>query len=204
MYFCADKSCLQIDSAASKGKSHSIVVSDKDAAYLFGVGDRYVNATLSKWNANPTSSELVSKWLRRPENMLVIAGAVRTGKTYFLMAMANYLLDSHHPVKYLLYRRFFDELKKAIEKDQSPSYVIDQYANMPYLLLDDVGASQNTEWQKEVFLDLIDRRYSNQKPTVITTNFNEEQCKNELGERTSRRIFDHDNLIISLGPEYAR
>jgi DNA replication protein DnaC len=72
------------------------------------------------------------------------------------------------------------------------------------LIIDDVGAATNTPWQQEMFLDLIDRRYSNEKITIVTTNFMENDCKEHLGERTTRRMFTKENLVINLGPEYAR
>lgn len=204
MYFCGDQKCLQDDSLRSKGKRETISIGAKDAAIMFGVGDRYVNANLTRWNANQKNSIAVVEWLRKPKNMLVITGAVRTGKTYFCMAVANYLLDAQRSVKYLLYRRLFDDCKKAIDKDESVSEILEKFAMADFLIIDDVGASQNTDWQKEIFLDLIDRRYSSQKPTVITSNLNSLMTEKELGERTSRRIFDRDNIVITLGDEYVR
>lgn len=205
MYFCADQKCLQDDSRASKGKIEYIKVgSQQDAAMLFELGSRYLNACLTKCDANPVISQQISKWIKNAKNMAVIVGPTNTGKTYFCMAFANYFLDQRVNVKYIMYRRFFEDIQKAIQKNENQYYIIEKLSEAEILIIDDVGASTNSEWQKEMFLDLIDRRYSNQKVTIITTNFLEEDCKMHLGERTSRRMFSKENLVVELGPEYAR
>ncbi len=205
MYFCGDKKCLQDDSNASKGKVQHMKIGTKvDAAILFGLGSRYVNASLVKCNANPEINQEISNWIKDAKNMCVIVGPTNTGKTYFSLAIANYFLDQKRNVKYIMYRRLFEDIQKAIQKNENQYSIIEKLSEAEILILDDVGASTNTEWQKEMFLDLIDRRYSNQKITLITTNFMEEDCKQHLGERTSRRMFSKENLVVELGPEYAQ
>lgn len=205
MYFCADQKCLQIDSEASKGKkSYVNVGAQQDAAMACGLGSRYLNACLTKCNANPTASKHISQWLKDAKNMAVLVGPTNTGKTYFCMAFANYFLDQKRSVNYVMYRRFFEDIQKTIQKNENQYSVIEKLSECEILIIDDVGASSNTPWQQEMFLDLIDRRYSNEKITIVTTNFMEEDCKQHLGERTSRRMFSKENLVINLGPEYAR
>lgn len=205
MYFCGDSECLQIDSEASKSKRVTVKYgSPKDAAILFGLGSRYLNACLTKCDSNPHVSMSISEWIKKPKNMLILEGATNRGKTYFCMALANYLLDQQQNVKYILYRRLFEEIQKAIQKNDNQYSIVEKLSEAEVLIIDDVGASVNTPWQQEMFLDLIDRRYSNQKVTIITTNFNEAECLQHLGERTSRRMYSKENLVITLGPEYDR
>jgi DNA replication protein DnaC len=205
MYFCGDRECLQNDSDASKGqRKETKFSSQQDAAMTFSVGSRYLNASLSKCSVNPQINDRISSWLRKPKNMMVITGKVKTGKTYHCMAIANYLLDQQKSISYLVYRKYFEELQKYIQKSESSYDFIEKLNSVDYLIIDDVGASLNTDWQKEVFFDLIDRRYSSEKPTIITTNWNEKECLTHLGERTSRRLFDSENLVLTFGPEYGR
>lgn len=205
MYFCGDPGCLQEDSDASKSSiKKTQEIKDFDAAHRFGIGSKYVNASLTKWNANPQHSEYVSRWLRSPKEFLVLTGKVKTGKTYFCAAVANYLMEQKRSVRYYNSHRLVEEVQKGMGKDSSPYDVINKMAAYDYFILDDLGSSLNTEWQKEMFLDLIDQRYSNSKPTIITTNLNKDEIKAVLGERTSRRIFSEENLVITLGPEYVR
>ena len=200
MYFCGHEECLYDDSEASRGKKKDDIEYSKniDASMLFGIGNRYLNATLAKWNSSRQHALDVSNWIKNPKDMLVFVGAPNTGKTYVVVAIANYFLNSGKDVKYFNTRRFFEEIQKAIGNDKNQYEVIGNIARSEILIFDDIGASTNSEWQKEMILDLIDRRYSSNQPTIITTNFTQEILKNNLGERTSRRIHSEENLILGV------
>jgi DNA replication protein DnaC len=79
---------------------------------------------------------------------------------------------------------------------ESLKKVIDKYKDVKYLIIDDLGASNNSEWQKEVLLDLIDHRYEFRKPTLITTNLNFEKMGEKLDDRIATRIYDRRNKFI--------
>lgn len=205
MYFCGNKICLQDDANASRGKiKKEDHTQHEDAAIRFSLGSRYVNASLSKWNANASHSELVLRWIKHPENALVLIGVPNTGKTYFCAAVANYLISRCVNVRYYNAKRLIEEVQKGIGADVNQYETIKRIANYDFLILDDLGASTNTDWQKEIFLDLIDQRYSGRFPTIITSNLNHDVMRDVLGERTARRVFSKDSLVITLGPEYER
>ncbi len=205
MFFCGEGECLQDDSESSKSLvgDKMIISQPKDAALNFGMGAKYVNACLPKWTATKQHMDLVLKWSKDPKNMLVLIGPPETGKTYFCAAIANYFIEKGRLVKYFNSRRYFEEIQKAIQSDKSQYEAVRNIAQSDILILDDLGASTNSEWQKEVILDLIDQRYSSEKPTIITSNLDENNAKIALGERTTRRIFS-ENLVLTVGDEYVR
>ena len=204
-FVCGESECLQDDSNASKSSTKSTYEEKVvDAAHRFGLGSRYVNASLSKWSINASHAGGILAWVKNPKDFLVLIGKPNTGKTYFCSAIANFLMEQRHVVKYYNSHRFIEEIQRAISKDILAYDVVNKMASYDFFILDDLGSSLNTDWQKEMFLDLIDQRYSNSKPTIITSNLNESDLKEVLGERTSRRIFSNENLVITLGPEYIR
>ena len=67
------------------------------------------------------------------------------------------------------------------------------------LVLDDVGVERPTEGVQETLAVLIDKRYSNQKPTILTGNLNDDSSDAEgffdsvqfrLGRRTRSRLLE--------------
>ena len=66
------------------------------------------------------------------------------------------------------------------------------------LVLDDVGLERPTEWVQETLGVLIDKRYSNQKPTILTGNLNDDSSGKDfvdsvqfrLGPRTRSRLLE--------------
>jgi len=206
MFFCGDKNCLQDDRLAyleikrKKEEQQSRYFSE-DFAVKNGIGDRYRNASLAKWLADDNSKELVNKWINNPRNFLVVIGPPGVGKTYLCVAIANYLINHKRQVFYTNQRRYFERIQKAIGSNQNQYEEIRKISQNEILIYDDLGASTNSEWQKEVMLDLIDQRYSENRPTIITSNLGWNAMKELLGERTQRRINSEDNTIIIVSSE---
>jgi DNA replication protein DnaC len=200
MYFCGTDACLKDDSDASKAMKSNISyhAEPTDAAIKFGIGKDYVNASLSKWKANPRQCEIVNNWSKELEGFLTVVGKPGTGKTYFCAAIANHLLNKKKQVKYLQCRRFYETIQNVIANDKSQYECIRQIAQNEILILDDIAASTNSEWQKEVLLDLIDQRYANRMPTIIITNLTRSDSIIALGERTAHRVFS--NIVLEVVP----
>jgi DNA replication protein DnaC len=121
-----------------------------------------------------------------------------TGKTYLSASILNLLFEKKEEVFYTTHRRFIEEIHKAIEEGKTQHSVIDRLSYKKYLIFDDLGSSKCTEWQNEMVLELIDRRYSNENKTLITTNLNKKQISDILGERTASRIFDKKNETLEF------
>lgn len=198
MFFCGETSCMNDDSDASKAAANNMRVREepKDAAIKFGMGREYVNASLAKWRASEKQCSVVNAWVKEPLKMLVLVGKPRTGKTFFCAAVANYFMQQKINVRYLNSRRFFEAIQNAIANDKSQYEAIRQIASHEVLILDDIAAATNSEWQKEVLLDLMDQRYSNQAPTIVTTNLTEKDSEIALGGRTASRVFS--NIVLEV------
>jgi len=70
--------------------------------------------------------------------------------------------------------------------------------NSYILILDDLGAIHSTDWRKEVAFDIIDKRYKDILPTVITTNIFPSDLDGYYGKRVADRILSDGNTIIIL------
>lgn len=202
-YFCGDYECLQSDATYGKKNDKSIKIEEpRDASTLYGLGTRYYNASLSKMIQSTQTTGQLLNWLKSPKNMLFIRGVPGTAKTYFCAAAANWLLEKGQEVRYINNRRFFENIQYAIGQGQNQFYSIDKISQAKFLIFDDLGSSSCSEWQVEMVLDLVDRRYSSQLPTIFTSNLSEKIILEKLGERTHRRLFSDDNLCIVFDKVY--
>ncbi|MDQ3044231.1 MAG: ATP-binding protein, partial [Chloroflexota bacterium] len=59
--------------------------------------------------------------------------------------------------------------------------------NAPLLVLDDLGTENTTPWAREKLFQIINHRYNEQLPTVITSN----QDHKRIEERILSRLMDH-------------
>lgn len=67
------------------------------------------------------------------------------------------------------------------------------------LFLDDVGAERPTEWSIEQLSSIIDHRWTNQNPTVVTSNLEPDALAEHLGARAWSRLTGSDSLVLRLG-----
>lgn len=197
-FFCANDDCLREDAACSKSKPR-IEANPTEASEVFGLGHRYRNAHISKVMLTKDQIDSIFRWLQNGKNMIFFQGVPGTGKTYFCCAVANYLLEEKKEVQYLNIRRFYEAIQKAIAEGRNQYAEIKKFTEKKYLIIDDLGASTNSEWQKEILLDMVDQRYSSQQPTIITTNLTNKELYNSLSERTARRLLSKENLNIVVG-----
>lgn len=195
MYFCGEPKCLK-DDVLSQKQSDKTPSQIEDAANKFGIGTRYRNATLSGWIASEQDKSSIVNWMRNPKNILCLLGIPGTGKTYFCAAVANWFIQQKKEIFYVNIRRFFESIQKAIASNGSQYEEIRRFSERPILIIDDLGASRGTEWQKEVILDLIDTRYSSELPTIITSNLSFNEMRELFDDRIERRLNNRDNIVI--------
>ena len=211
--FCKENSCMKDDSDSSKsiareeyakGASRDARGNIISGADKFGMGARYKNASLAKWLADDKHHAIVNNWIYNLNYSILVEGSPGTGKTFMLASVLNYLDEKKLEIFYITQRKLIKFIQDGISEDQSQYYLLNKIAYKNILLFDDLGSSANTEWQKEIILELIDIRYSKKLPTIYTTNLNNQQIKDELGNRTASRLLSKENKIIEIWTEDLR
>lgn len=157
-------------------------------AALAGIPERYRHSAFENFEPMDGKTYALTEALawdgKRP---VVLAGPVGTGKTHLMAAMGLREMERGRPVKFVDVRDFLDEIKARFGTDQVQSYY-EMIANSHTLLLDDLGAEQDTEWADAQLRALINHRYSRQLPTIITTNLGYSEIKQRLGEAVASRM----------------
>ncbi len=136
---------------------------------------------------------------------LFLHGTFGGGKTYLIYALLNELKIS----KKITYEAiYFPEILKKLKEDwDSYNSKLDYYANVPILLIDDIGAESVSEWSRdEVLGTILQNRMNNRLTTFFTSNLTIEeleihlsQTKTSLDKVKSRRIIERiKNLSIDM------
>ncbi len=132
---------------------------------------------------------------------LILLGGVDQGKTHLAIAIAREWLRQGRAARYIFVPLLLDQLRANIGKnDNSFERDYNFFLDVPLLVMDDLGAEKLTEWAQERLEVIVDTRYVNGRPLVITTN----KPLNELPVRINSRIqrYEWTTIVALEGKEY--
>lgn len=115
---------------------------------------------------------------------IYLHGSFGSGKSYIINAVLNELSKKGEKCVSIYYPLLLKKLKDSFSNRTSTYEVIyNELENADVLLIDDIGAENNTSWARdEVLGGLLQSRMDNDKITFFTSNFNLEELENHLGE----------------------
>lgn len=197
-------------------------IKDKCESIMFnrGISKRYLSASLNDFPENYITEFKTGK-------SIYLYGSRGTGKTHFMAGMMKYEILNTEPAKYtsteykgydepmyckypifiavpellLQIRKTFNKSESNSEYCQTESDIIEKYSNAEILYLDDLGTEKPSDWVVQVLYLLIDRRYSEMKRTIISSNLNLNEIADRLDDRISSRIAGMCEIIKMGGKD---
>ncbi len=109
-------------------------------------------------------------YAENPEGWLVLTGPSGSGKTHLAAAIANRCIERQQTTFFIMVADLLDHLRAAYAPDSAMPYdeLFEQVRNVPLLVLDDLGVHSATPWAQEKLFQVINHRYNNDLPTVVT------------------------------------
>ena len=134
----------------------------------------------------------------------ILSGTNGVGKTSLAVSVANHLLETCRPVVYVRLDDFWAALRERYQNKETYEYAGDAedeaevmrlYQRAPVLILDEFTPDKLTEWKLNTVHQLIDYRYTNAMPTLITTNTRYEDFRDLWGGTTGDRLLAMSHWI---------
>ena len=184
-----------------------------------GVPDRYAEARFDNWRDTPGTRAALKAARRvaaRPAN-LVLVGPWGCGKTRLsasiLATRAEAWLNAYpreviengpegmvtrppFASRFAGVPQLLDAIRRSYEYDDEPD-PLRPLLTAPLLILDDLGREKATDWVLERLYVMIDTRYGDRLPTVVTTNYSlDELAKRDYGAMVSR--LTEDGAVVQI------
>lgn len=122
---------------------------------------------------------------------LILSGTVGTGKTHLAIAILKGVVEKQgYTGKYWTVNGLLQVIRSSYEKDSgfSESDVIASVTDTHLLVLDEVGATKQSEFEMATLFNIINSRYEWKLPTIIISNLGPKQIGEAIGERCFDRL----------------
>lgn len=150
-----------------------------------------------------TSTRSGNPVLKRGRSLLIL-GPVGTGKTFEAFGAVRDLSTSGAAVswQFVTAADLYATLRPRAGSDSEK--VFRGFADSRLLVIDDLGAAKSSEWVEEINYRLVNHRYENELPTIITSNLTTKDLAPGLGDRVTSRLAEMTTRVVLAGSDRRR
>lgn len=148
---------------------------------------------------------------RRRGESLILLGAPGTGKSHLAAAILQAIMPKHCGL-YITCSGLIRSVRNTWRKDaeRSEGQVLAMLAEVPLLVIDEVGVQYGTDSEQNILFEVLDRRYRDMMPTILLANLKLKREKAEdpaglrevLGERVYDRLTETGRIVTFEGESY--
>lgn len=137
--------------------------------------------------------------LDEPPN-LVLLGPVGTGKTGTALAVCREgQMERGDGVLFAPSTELLDQLRPG-----GPDGALGRLESAPRLIVDDLGSERPTDWTVERLGIVVNRRWLEERPTIVTSNLSPDDLQEAVGERTFSRLVGGAVVVELRGADRRR
>lgn len=168
-----------------------------------GIGNRYLQVDIHSYIAETeeqkTAIEIIKQFITNPiEKNLWLVGVAGTGKTLLGAIICRYC-----GAKYYKSYQIKDELEyaRSFNAKKKPTELINDYADISVMIIDEVGRYRSPAEQEYLFR-ILNERYEMKKPTVLISNMEKKEFGEYLGAPVVDRFREGCKCLEFKGESY--
>ncbi len=123
---------------------------------------------------------------------ILMIGKTGSGKTHLSVAILREIIVRGFTGLYFNVPEFLHSLRSSYQADTEllESDIIERTTRVDLLVLDDLGAERTSGWVRDRLYLIINRRYEQIKPIIVTTNLGFQALRDQVGERIVSRLYE--------------
>lgn len=132
---------------------------------------------------------------------IYFSGTTGTGKTFLSNCIAAAVMQACHSVIYLSATQLFDlfEQDKFAHEDEASAQLENYISDCDLLIIDDLGTELVNSFTASRMFYCINQRLILKKSTIISSNLNLNQIRDNYSERIASRIMSYYDVILLSG-----
>ena len=124
-------------------------------------------------------------------NGLIIMGESGVGKTHLAAAIVNKLIENDKIVLMGRLTTLLDMIKETFRDNaKSENELIELYSNVDMIIIDDLGTEKISSWALEKLYTIIQNRFENGLPIIITTRFDKKGLISRFSYSNDQDLID--------------
>ena len=115
-----------------------------------------------------------ARWMLSGGSGVFLYGTKGTGKTKLAAIIANERARAGSPVLFASVPDLMADIRASFA-DGKTAETVQAVKETPFLVMDDLGSEKMSEWVGEQLFCIVNHRYNEQLPTVVTSNYSPTQ-----------------------------
>lgn len=151
--------------------------------------------------------DFVRRWGEPEQRGLLIMGPNGVGKTHLAAGVVLELVKRGVGARFYTAPELLAAVRRGVAEDEADE-VQRVLAEIPLLVIDDLGreylrqSETGPGWAQEVIYTVLNRRYEEDRPVVITTNLTEDEIEARYGRAVLSRLGEMCRPVVLDGPDY--
>ena len=134
---------------------------------------------------------------------LRLTGNYGCGKTHLTASIIHRLAERGIGGVFVVVPELLRAIRRGYNQQNDDSdRLVKLTEEAPLLVLDDLGAEKPSDWVREQLYVIINRRYENMLPTIVTTNCTTQELVERVGQRTVSRLIEMTTPIKITAQDY--
>ena len=170
--------------------------------------DNFLKKRLQKYNfenidfLNVETIKIIENYTKecikgKMKDGIIIYGNFGYENTYIAACIANKMIENDKIILMEKSSSILDRIKESFNKNKiSELELIELYSNIDMLIIDDFASEIFSKWAVDELYKIINNRYENELPIVITTRYTKEELINKISSETNLK--DAKDLVQIL------
>jgi DNA replication protein DnaC len=176
------------------------------------VPKRYLAASLDSFIARPGAEralaacrEWVGTYSRDSDRGLFLTGGYGSGKTHLAIGCLKGALRKALPLaRYISVSSMLADYAKGAGDRYTNHAVIEDAARAEVLVMDDLGQEVPTDRVRGLLFEVIDTRYREGRPSIVTSNFSDAALADRIGGAVVSRLYETCRGLRLTAPDYRK